>query len=187
MKKENEISCIKEFAMYRFDCVNHFISLADTKNSIGLAATTSIVSIISSKGLENLIEFTKKKSANCASILSFVVLGLTIVFLIISILFYAKSLIPQNDSTDTQKEKLSSRTIKLNTFYYRHIGTLQKNVFINEAFSQSEKESIREILEEVYFNSNICTKKMNKFKYGLIFSLVSIMLSLLFMVLTMIL
>lgn len=185
MEKEKEITCTKEMAMYRLDCTNHFISLADTKNSIGLAATTSVVSILTSQGLGNLIEFTKTKTTNWVSIVSFVIFGITILFLIISILFYAKSLIPQNDSTDTQKVKISSRTIQLNTFYYRHIGSLQKKVFIDEALYQSEEESIKEILEEVHFNSNICTKKMNKFKYGFIFSLMSILFSVLFMVFTM--
>lgn len=184
MEKENKSICSKELAMYRLDCANHFISLADTKNSIGLAATTIAVSILSSKGLENLIEFTKTKDVNWLSVSSFIILGITIIFLITSILFYAKSLIPKNDSTDTQKVKLSS-TIKLNTFYYRHISMIQKKVFIDSALSQTEEESIKEILEEAYYNSDICTKKMKNFKYGIIFSLVSILLSILFMGLTM--
>ena len=119
------------------------------------------------------------------SVSSFIILGITIIFLITSILFYAKSLIPKNDSTDTQKVKLSSTTIKLNTFYYRHISMLQKKVFIDAALSQTEEESIKEILEEAYYNSDICTKKMKNFKYGIIFSLVSILLSILFTGLTM--
>lgn len=185
MEKEKTSKCTMEMAMYRLDCANHFISLADTKNSIGLAATTIAVSILSSKGLENLIEFTKTKEVNWLSVSSFIILGITIIFLITSILFYAKSLIPKNDSTDTQKVKSSSTTIKLNTFYYRHIDSLQPKVFIDAALSQSEEESIKEILEEAYYNSGICTKKMKNFKYGFIFSLVAILLSILFMGLTM--
>lgn len=185
MKKEKTSKCTMEMAMYRLDCANHFISLADTKNSIGLAATTIAVSILSSKGLENLIQFTKTKEINWLSVSSFIILGVTIIFLITSILFYAKSLIPKNDSTDTQKVKLSSTKIKLNTFYYRHISMLQKKVFMDAALSQTEEESIKEILEEAYYNSDICTKKMKNFKYGIIFSLVSILLSILFMGLTM--
>lgn len=103
-KETNE--CTKEMAMYRLDCVNHCISLADTKNSIGLAATTIVVSILSSKRLENLIEFAKTKEVNWLSVSSFITLSITIIFLIASILFYIKSLIPKNDSTDTQKVKL---------------------------------------------------------------------------------
>ena len=185
MEKEKTSKCTKEMAMYRLDCANRFISLADTKNSIGLAATTIAVSIISSKGLENLIEFTKTKEVNWLSVSSFITLGITIIFLITSILFYAKSLIPKNDSTDTQKVILSSTTIKLNTFYYRHIGSLQPKVFIDAALSQPEEESIKEILEEVYHNSDICTKKMKNFKYGFIFSLVATLLSILFLGFTM--
>lgn len=185
MEKENKNICTKEMAIYRLDCVNHFISLADTKNSIGLAATTIAVSILSSKGLENLIDFTKTKEFNWLSICSFITLFITIIFLIISILFYAKSLIPKNDSTDAQKVKLLFTTIKLNTFYYRHIASLQKKAFIDEALSQTEEESIKEVLEEAYYNSDICKKKMKNFKYGFIFSLAAILLSISFMGLTM--
>lgn len=185
MEKENKTICTKELAMYRLDLANHFISLTDTKNSVGLAATTIAVSILSSKGLENLIEFTKTKTSNWMSVISFIILGITITFLVISILFYAKSLISKNDSIDTQKAKYSSLNIKLNTFYYRHTSRLLKDVFINESLKQDEEESIKDILEEAYYNSDICTKKTRYFKYGFIFSLVTILLSILFTALTM--
>lgn len=177
--------CTKEIAIYRLDCVNNFISLADAKNGVGLGITTTTVSIVSSKGIDNLIEFIKENKIDMLSGSAFIISGIIIVFLILSILFYANSLIPRNNSTDTQKTKSSPSIKKQNTFYYRHIGNIGRDEFIKITLYQNEKDSIKEILEEVHYNSIICTEKMKNFKHGILCSLVSILLSVIFTIFTM--
>ena len=42
-------------AKYRLDLVNHFISMADTKNSIGICFTTIATTFLTGVGFTNLI------------------------------------------------------------------------------------------------------------------------------------
>ena len=166
-----------EMAKYRLDCINNYISLADTKNSIGIAFTTITVSILSSIGLERIN--IQNNTTNCLSIISFSIFLIAILFLIISIVFFVISIIPRNNSTDTLKINNQCKNDKLNTFYYRHIGEFQKKEFIDKTICENEEEGVKEILEEVYYNSIICIKKMKFFKYGFINSMISIFISIL--------
>ena len=168
-------------AKYRLDLVNHFISMADTKNSIGIGFTTITTTFLTGVGFTNLIERIKENVVNCLCILSCCILVASMVFFLFSMYFYIKSLIPQNDSTDNSKVKYNELNIKLNSYYYRHISMVNKDVFINDCLNMSADSCAKEILEEVYYNSGICNKKMLCFRKGLICSIVSVLFSIVFL------
>lgn len=172
-------------AKYRLDLVNHFISMADTKNSIGIGFTTIATTFLTGVGFTNLINRIKENSINCLCIFSCCILVVAIVFFLLSMYFYIKSLIPQNDSTDNSKVKYNDVSIKLNSYYYRHISMLNKDIFIKKSLNMTANDCAKEILEEVYYNSGICNKKMICFRKGLIFSIVSVLLAITFLFVSM--
>ena len=172
-------------AKYRLDLVNHFISMADTKNSIGIGFTTLTTTFLTGVGFSSLVDRLKENNVNCLWILSCCLFVISVVFLVVSMTYYINSLIPQNDSTDNSKVKYSDVIIKLNSYYYRHISMINKEAFLNQSSNMTADDCMREILEEVYYNSGICNKKMLCFRKGLIFSIVSVSLAIAFLFVTM--
>ena len=104
-------------AKYRLDLVNHFISMADTKNSIGIGFTTLTTTFLTGVGFSSLVDRLKENNVNCLWILSCCLFVISVVFLVVSMTYYINSLIPQNDSTDNSKVKYSDVIIKLNSYY----------------------------------------------------------------------
>lgn len=159
---------------YALDLINSWINNADTKISISCGLSTFVLAIIVFM-IENFLSKLDTAGGFECCILNgakFVAIVAGILFLC-ALWFHFWALNPNLMITSPQ-------TDKKNGLFFCDISKFESVIgYINYTQSRSDERFNEELLEEIFVNSRICTKKMNRFKIGMWFSLGAILLAIL--------
>lgn len=156
--------------------INYWITSADNKIEIAMAIYSVIFSIFGYFGFDKISEY--KKINSCAFWPIFIALIVSVIIFAISIFFYVSALVPR--FTGFEKKDYS--------IFYEEIKLFKdKNEYIESVMNSDQINYNEELMSEAYFNSKICSKKMHKFKAGIILSLIAIILEIFLLTLTLIL
>lgn len=164
--------------------VGTWIGSADNKISIGLG-------IFSINGLffgfifsENFDRLMHLKTMNLGAFISvMIIFSFSLLCFIMGLFSYVIGIVPRLKSAKDYHKKKGKMPDDdyLNFWFFKHIASFPTSEkFIEECkckFGNFDDEC-RQILEEVYANSNICLSKMRCFKIGIIVSFISVSLSL---------
>lgn len=167
----------------RLNNVGTWIGSADNKISIGLgifSITGLFFGFIFSENFDRLIHL--KEVNFCVFISVMIIFGFSLMCFIVALFSYVIGIVPRLGSAKNyhkKKDKMSDDD-NLNFWFFKHVASFPtSDKFIEECkykFGDFDDEC-KQILEEVYANSNICLIKMMCFKIGIIVSLISISLS----------
>lgn len=157
---------------YILDSINAWIISADNKVSIycGMySAVTAAIAFVANYLLSGIRESctSTNSSAHIWFVLATIV---TIGSFLVSIFFYTWSVKPNligGKKKDSHEKDLS--------LFYRDISHYESaDAFIKIATESDRKLFLRELLNEVYYNSIVCTKKMQRFQIAVVSSSVSV-------------
>ena len=153
----------KDDAYKSLESINNWINNSDMKSSIMLGIIGVLITVIFSNGniVSQYIKIFEKAIANlkCLDIIYLLLTILSFIVILLGIFHLIKVLLP----TLSIKEQSNKQSI----LYFGSIGQYKDNKsFIATVKHQSENEVLDGILEQIYINSTICTKKFNSFKLG---------------------
>lgn len=161
----NDIECNK----YVLELVNSWINNADSKISIACGISSVVFAVIAF-GAENILGKMHVKEVDGFLIILFyiavVIAGLTF---LLGLWFYFWAL---NPSLTSAKNPI--RKPKYSIFYddIKEFGNVDD--YINCVSRASIRDFNKEILQEIYINSKICSKKIRCFKIGMWLSVIAI-------------
>lgn len=167
----------------RLNNVSAWIGSADNKISIGLgifSITGLFMGFIFSENFERLM-YLKSVNFN-AFISTMIAFILSLLCFAVAICSYVIGIVPRlGAAKHYQKKSVETPDNNyVNFWFFKHIALFSTSEkFIEECkrkFGDIDEEC-KQILEEVYANSNICLTKMICFKVGIIISLISVLLS----------
>lgn len=167
----------------RLNNVGAWIGSADNKISIGLgifSITGLFFGFIFSENFDRLMYL---KEVNFGAFISvMIIFGFSLLCFIAALFSYVIGIVPRLGSAKDyhkKKDKMPDDDY-LNFWFFKHVASFPtSDEFIEECkckFGDFDDEC-KQILQEVYANSNICLAKMMCFKIGIIVSLISISLS----------
>ena len=164
-EKEDSIDCIR----YIYEQINNWIENADNKVSVSCAIFSGVFGVITFLA-ERFIKIPQNPVINelwkCIYKGSFVV---SLLFMAIAILFYAMAIKPNLKSSGNKKAEEKSFPI-----FYGDIQALNFDTFKKRMEKGTNKEFMDELILESWHNSRICMKKMQRFKWGVILSIIAI-------------
>lgn len=158
-KVDSEIESKK----YAFDLVNQWINNADNKISIAFALISVIFTGFGAFFSLSLKDYDWKNiSGLMVSILVFISLG--IIAFIISLICYGIALFP-NLIGKQENEK------KFNLLFYGDVSRYKKDEiekYRSNFKGYDKKRLLKDVEDEIFYNSRVCHKKMILFRAGLI-------------------
>lgn len=162
--------------------VGTWIGSADNKISIGLgifSITGLFIGFIFSENFERLMYIKNINFEAFLSVMIFFVLSL--VLFVCSLCFYVYGIVPRLcTAEDFKRKKAKEIKSSINFWFYKHVASFKECSDFIEAceskFGPADTEC-KQVLEEVYANSNICLIKMQSFKIGIVISLFSVLFS----------
>jgi hypothetical protein len=170
---EKDISCadVVERSMYVFDQVNSWIQNADNKVSISCGIFTGVFGVITFLA-EKVTAPTAKTTINeccrgvyrTSFILSLILMGL-------SILLYVMAINPNIKSNKAPTVKKKMR------IFFCDIADINLGEYKKLMNNASDDDFCEELLNEVHFNSKICTRKMQRYRKGLWLSFAAVVMA----------
>lgn len=165
---------------YVFELVNMWIANADNKINIAFAMLSAVVAVVTFVAENMLSKMAISQNARSSLLYAFyTVFIIAAACFCLSIFFYVASVIPRLTSGKTIKCKRKQKEKKKPKYsiFYDEIKDFEKAEDYVEAAKRANEDVFNEeILKEIYYNSGICSKKMNCFKWGGIASFVTIVL-----------
>ena len=157
---------------YVLNLINGWIVSADNKISVAFAIFSALFA---------MTNYFSIKDLDIISGLSVTAFWTLIGFLFISLLLFMTSLVffflclkPSLDSNARRKQY---------SIFYDEVATFDKaKDYVKACEKATIAEYNEELCSEIYYNSKICSSKMQKFIIGLVFSLISIILSVLILI-----
>lgn len=134
---------------------NDWIKFADSKIAIISSILFAVYAIIGVY-MVNYIHGITDYSANLSlKVLSIVLFGLSLLAFVVTLAFIVAAITPRWFGIKYMPQK------KKNSYFYADVS-LYKNAdeFIDCAKKETYEDRINSILEEIYINSGVCTKKM---------------------------
>lgn len=175
-------SSLLERSKYSLDLVNTWINVADTKVSISCGVFSVIFAVIVFVAENLLGKLDEPEQINgYIYMLFFIALVFTVILFLVAIFFHIWAVKPSFFSGSMSSKKQSKKEAVQPAFsiFYDEIRVFKKPAdYIKAAKGISEEQFTDEILKEVYYNSVICSKKMRRFKAGIFFAFMAILLSL---------
>lgn len=176
----NKESYTKEDAYRTLENITSWIQNCDNKVSILLASY--IVIIATFLGLDYINKIVDIlnymfTNTNLFSILYIHIFITSIIFIVIGFAFLIRVLFPKMNLNKFKHTKSNS------ILYFSSISKIDNvNVYKKIVKNYSEKNLYDDILSQIYINSTICNDKFKKYKNGLLFSILGIILFLLSLV-----
>ncbi len=160
---KREISFEKEDAFKALELVNGWINNMDTKASILLAYLAVIIGFVVSNGLPDLFN----QPAPSPVVFFYIVKVDFVVILYLSlfasiVLFLA-----------TLTARIKGNKEKHSLLFFGEIAKNSLNDYKSKILNRTEEELIKDVLEQVYINSNICTIKSKYYNIGVKLTLIS--------------
>lgn len=168
-KKKSKLSI--EEGKYTLNLVNYWINNVDTKVSISCALFSIVFAVIVFLSDKFLSTIDKAETFKCHFFTLFCIfVSLTVISFVTSLYFHFKAIIPNfSGGKKTSNGKFS--------IFFEDINNFESPESYYKTFRDTSKDKfVREIAFEIYYNSCICSKKMHRFKMGVIFSIISIIL-----------
>lgn len=163
---------------HTFDTIISLINFADTK----ISTIFTIESVIfTAFGTYTLLSFKKYNWCNVCSITKYAywaVTTISILTFVLSLIVFLSALCPRFNGKHKKVEK------NKNLIFFEDIILINKEDFINTAKKTTDQNYKDFLLEEIYSNAKICSKKMHKFRLGLILSGISLLFDIFSIVLT---
>ena len=165
-----------ERSKYSLDLVNGWIASADSKISASCGIVSVAVAVLVFVA-ENIL--SKISTANGIINESwkagfFITAVCAVITFLLSLFFHlialSPSFLPGKKKNDQGKNK------KCNIFYEDIKDYKSAEEYVSAARRMSEDQFIDDVLREVHANSGICSKKMHRFRFGLWFAFVTIVL-----------
>ena len=151
--------------------INGWIASADSKISTSCGIISVIVAIIVFVAENILSKIDRVNGAiNPWKSLFIFFAVVSMIMFILSLISYLSALCPsffKGESTETLKRKC-------NIFYEDIRGYTDVEEYTRAFKRMTDKQYINDVIFEIYNNSQICSKKMHKFKRGLWFSFVCV-------------
>ena len=157
-----------ERSKYIYEQINSWIENADNKVSVSCGIFTGVFGVVTFLA-EQYIKIPDNPVINrCWQEIykrSFVA---SLLFMAVAFLFYALAIIPNLKS--------SGRNLKEKKFpvFYGDISTLDYEKYKTLMTNGNEQDFNEELILESWFNSGICTRKMKRYKTGVILSIIAI-------------
>lgn len=168
MNKEMKLDEQMNDYKYLLDSINSWIQQVDNKISIYCGLYTVVLAAIVFLGDHLLPEKNETEVlCNIAFSVCHLFIILSSLSFIISIIMYTLSVKP-NMLGEKEKQSFS--------LFYKDISQLKdQDTFISLAKEAQRKDFLTELLREIYYNSDVCTRKMKRFQVAVIASLLSIL------------
>lgn len=156
---------------YTFDLVNSWINNADTKVSVSCGISSVVFAVILSWVENYLKDMTVLETSNVSLLLASKILFLiAIVSFLFSLWFHFWAL---NPSLTSLKKKQKEEPVY--SIFFEDIKRFKSTeAFITCVDEASIKDFNEEVLKEIYINSDICSKKMRRFRRGMWLSVTAI-------------
>lgn len=167
-KNINPISI--ESNKYTLELVNGWINNADTKISIACGISSVVLAVIAF-GAENILGDLAKNNGLNGYVMPLFVLAFAVacITFLVSLWYYFLALNPSLISSKSEIEKP-----KYSIFYKDISKFANVDAYMECMKDVTEEEFNQELMREIYINSDICTKKMQRFKTGMWCSVISI-------------
>lgn len=146
------------------------IKFAETKNAAIIASSGAIIALVFNKlSFDNFLQ---------------VVFLIGYVFVVIALTISFWSLWPITHAREIKRKRIDNKTIEIdkNLFLFTDIGSFktcenfEKAICEKYYYSQELTSVEKDILSQIYTNSNIALRKLNHFKLSLIFLIIGILL-----------
>lgn len=172
MKKEIKETSLLERSKYTLDVVNSWINSADSKVGTSCEILTimcTALSIFSFNIYEKyMTENLQTVSSNCVIVM--LMIG-AVGFFMGSMFFHFWAIYPNLFG------KTDDKVINEFSIFYEEIRKhISPESYIKIAKESTEDEFIDEVLREVFYNSEICSKKMKRFKIGIGLATISVIM-----------
>ena len=155
---------------YTLELVNGWINNADTKISIACGISSVVLAVIAF-GAENILGDLAKNNGLNGYVMPLFVLAFSVacITFLVSLWYYFLALNPSLISSKSEIEKPKY------SIFYKDISKFSNVDAYMECMEEvTEVDFNRELMREIYINSDICTKKMQRFKTGMWCSVISI-------------
>ena len=173
-------STLLERSQYSLDLVNTWINVADTKVSISCGVFSVIIAVIVFVAENLLGKLDEPEHVNRYIFTLFhISVVITVVMFLVSIFFHIRAISPSFFSGSKSSKKQSKKRAVQPAFsiFYDEIRAFENSAdYVKAAKGVSEEQFTDEILKEVYYNSTICSQKMRRFKSGICFAFVAILM-----------
>lgn len=165
---------------YTLNSINSWIISADNKVSIYCGMYSVVIAVITfvanhvMSGICTPLAVSNQSVNNQYAynwFVAFVVSAL--VSFLASIVFYTKAVKP---NLIGEKQCIDSKQ-KFTLFYKDIAGFESAEIFVNAAIEVDRESYFKEILAEVYYNSKVCTKKMQNFQIAVVLSTISVFMT----------
>lgn len=154
---------------YVYELVNNWIENADNKVSVSCGIFSGVFVVISFLR-ENYIKIPKDAIiSSCWNWIYKISFILSFILLIASIYYYVRAIIPNLGSNCNEPEK------KKYPIYYGDIRKIDEQKYLELMMNEGTEDDFNaELIKEIYINSGICLKKMERYKTGVILSFAAI-------------
>jgi len=171
--KEEKISIDEAFNI--LDRIIGFINNCDTKTSIILGGALAIIAVVfSTDGLTKIYNITKLilqpniGKPTGVGVLYITLLLIFAVVLTVGLIFLVLSLVGRTSS----KVHKSCKNSKI---FFGHISSVDSpEKFRKSIFASSKDDLLNDILNQIYINSKICSKKFKLYNWGLCLSIIGL-------------
>jgi len=155
---------------YTLELVNGWINNADIKISIACGISSVVLAVIAF-GAENILGDLAKNNGLNGYVMPLFGLAFAVacVTFLVSLWYYFLALNPSLISSKSEIEKP-----KYSIFYKDISRFANVDAYMECTKDVTEEAFNQELMREIYINSDICTKKMQRFKTGMWCSVISI-------------
>ena len=160
---KREISFEKEDAFRTLELVNGWINNMDTKASILLAYLAVIVGFVVSNGPPDLFAQPAPSPITFCYVIKVVFVVTLYLFLFASIVLFLGTL----------TARIKGNNEKHSLLFFGEIAKNSLNDYKSKILNRTEEELIKDVLEQVYINSKICTIKSKYYNIGVKLTLIS--------------
>ena len=162
-----KVSSSLERNKYIYELINRWIENADNKVSVSFGVVSGVFSI--------LVFLIENSGVNWNSIIQskigmylLISLVVSIVFMIRAFIFYTLCLIPNLKSSKSIPSNLKYPV------FFGDIQSLSLDDYRNLTLKGNNEDFNDELITEIWYNSKICTKKMQRYRTALISSSISL-------------
>ena len=150
----------KEDAYQSLSMINAWIGNIDTKVSFALALGGVLIGLIFEKGIpsafKRIAEVSKLAELNGGEIIAAILVGLLYLFSFLSIISFIWAIIARVKNINN----VSS------IFFFGSIAGMELENYIERANGITEEEVIKDLEEQIYINSKICSQKAKWYNIG---------------------
>ena len=155
---------------YVLEQVNMWIASADNKIGVAIALMSAVLALITFVADSFFEDVVISSNANGDFLSAFYWTSvITILLYVLSIICYISTVVPRFDGT--QKNKTTDKY----SIYYDEIRKFKSaNDYLSVEKDADIEDLNDEIVREIFYNSEICSKKMRSFKLGVLLSAICV-------------